>query len=133
MPKICEHEGCSNPIWSRKTMMCKNHLTSQSVTLKKKTPIKKAVQRIRQVSSKRQRQNQAYLIMRKMFLETHEMCAVFPNKEATEIHHSNGRRGEYLLDTRYWYAVSREGHLYIHNNPEWAEENGYLIKGRNSI
>ena len=35
MPKICEHEGCSNPIWSRKTMRCKNHLTSQSVTLKK--------------------------------------------------------------------------------------------------
>jgi len=35
MPKICEHKGCSNPIWSRKTMRCKNHLVSQSVTLKK--------------------------------------------------------------------------------------------------
>jgi len=35
MTKICEHEGCNNPIWSRKTMRCKNHLTSQSVTLKK--------------------------------------------------------------------------------------------------
>ena len=25
MPKICESDGCNNPIWSRKTMRCKNH------------------------------------------------------------------------------------------------------------
>jgi hypothetical protein len=132
MPKICEYDGCTNPIWSRKTMRCKMHLSSQPAT-PNKTKLKKVTQKIKQFSSKRQRQNQAYLIMRKIFLETYEHCAVFPNLQATEIHHAYGRRGEMLLDTRYWFAVSREGHSHIHSNVEWAEENGYLIKGRNSI
>lgn len=127
--KKCKTCGELKYIWSRAygCFSCSNKASqSASPPPTKKTPIK-------QISDKRQKQNQLYLTMRKVFLQTHEHCAVFPDKQATEIHHANGRRGDMLLDTRYWYAVSREGHLYVHENVEWAEENGYLIKGRNSI
>jgi len=132
MPKQCEHEGCSNSIWSRKTMRCKNHQVAKEYSSRNNTKIKRAVKRIKQVSSKRQQQNQAYLVMRKIFLDTHPNCVMYTDKPSTEIHHSAGRRGDMLLDTRYWFALSREAHVYIHANPEWAEDKGYLVKGRNS-
>lgn len=98
----------------------------------KKEEVRKRAKAIRRVSSKRTRQNQAYSVLRKMFLKQHPNCAVFPDRESAEVHHSYGRRGDMLLDTRFWFAVSREGHDKIHANPEWAEEKGFLIKGRNS-
>jgi hypothetical protein len=100
--------------------------------LKNRPSKKKIRQMVRQVSSKRARQNQAYSVARKLFLKSNPNCAVFPHLPSTEIHHSAGRRGDMLLDTRFWFAVSRQGHTRIHENPEWAEEHGFLIKGRNS-
>lgn len=32
MPKTCEYKGCSNPIWSRKTMRCKYHMIQKRNT-----------------------------------------------------------------------------------------------------
>ena len=132
MPKQCEQEGCSNNIWSRKTMRCKNHQVAKDYSSRNNSKIKRAVKRIKQVSSKRQQQNQSYLVMRKIFLDTNPNCVLYKDKPSTEIHHSAGRRGDMLLDTRYWFALCREAHMYIHANPEWAEDNGFLIKGRNS-
>ncbi len=66
------------------------------------------------------------------------MCCVFPERVATEVHHSAGRSpDEYydewaeqndiplLNDVRWWKAVSREGHQKIEMNPKWAKENGF--------
>ena len=127
MPKICEYDGCTNPIWSRKTMRCKMHLSSQPAT-PKKTKLKKVTQKIKQVSSKRQRQNQAYLIMRKMFLETHERCEKCGGV-ATDLHHKR-LRGEYFLDSTTFAALCRPCHDWVHRNPKEAKEQGWLIRGK---
>jgi hypothetical protein len=38
-----------------------------------------------------------------------------------------GREGDMLLDTRFWLAVCRADHDFLHNNPKWARVNGYLL------
>ena len=100
-----------------------------SAKYKPKTKVKKVRQKIKQVSSKRARMNQAYSVMRKLFLEQNPKCEVYPNLDATEIHHKMKRNGERLLDSTLWMAVSREGHLYIHANPKESYEKEWLIKG----
>jgi len=100
-----------------------------SAKYKPKTKTKKVRQKIKQVSSKRARMNQAYTILRRLFLEQNPKCEVYPNLNATEIHHKMKRNGERLLDSTLWMAVSREGHLYIHANPKESYEKEWLIKG----
>jgi len=97
-----------------------------------KSPIKKRAKAIKKVSDKRARQNQLYSVARRLFLEQNPNCAVYPSEKATEVHHISGRRGEKLLDTTDWLAVSRRGHNWIHANPEEAEKKGWLKQGRNS-
>jgi len=89
---------------------------------------KKPQPRIKPVSDKRKKQNSAYLLARKIFLmeDDNKYCPV-NGSLATEIHHTNGRENERLLDREYWLAVSREGHIWIHEHPEEARENGWLI------
>lgn len=124
--KPCCVEGCDNPRFAKK--LCKWH---QNLRVDRK-PVRKRAKAIKKVSDKRARQNQLYSVARRLFLEQHQNCAVFTEKKATEIHHVSGRRGEKLLDTTDWLAVSREGHTWIHNNVEQATKKGWLKEGRNS-
>lgn len=91
------------------------------------------------VSKKRAVENAKYTVKRLEFLGKPEnrICPV-TGKEATEIHHMKKRVGfadswarvnnvSLLLDTRFWLAVSREGHIWIHNNPKEATEVGFLM------
>lgn len=68
---------------------------------------------------------QVYWQMLPDFLEG-KRCPITGGK-ATEVHHMKGREGALLNDTKYWLAVSREGHIRIENNPEWAKEMGYSL------
>lgn len=131
MPKICQHEGCSNPIWSRKTMRCKLHLkyqnttsskVSQNVILKRK-PVKK-------ISDKQKKRNLEYLKVRIDYLNLHRNCQVC-GAPATDLHHKASRLGDKLTDTDYFMAVCRPCHTKIETNREWAYEKGYLIKRLN--
>lgn len=90
----------------------------------KRTPIKKA-------SDKRKDQMSLYAIKRKLFLKG-KRCVVFPERMAVDVHHARGRSGDLLLDERFWKPVCREGHMKIHDNPEWAISEGYSIS-RNKI
>jgi hypothetical protein len=90
---------------------------------------------IKQFSNKRAKRNAAYLAMRNIFLmeDANQFCPVMrkvfsKTVRATEIHHTNGRENERLTDRMYWLAVSREGHKWIHANPELAREQGWLTK-----
>lgn len=142
--KPCIIDGCKYPRWSRNSKRCKPHHQewvrdvegSESSLLRKKPDkkptIKKVRQKIKHRTSKRKRQEDLYSVMRRQFLEMNPNCAVFPNKQATEVHHMMSRRGDMLLDTRHWLACSTDGHRWIHANPKEAEEKGWLIKGRNS-
>lgn len=104
---------------------------------KKNTPIKK-------VSDKGKELNKIYLQLRKAFLNKPEnkICPV-TGKPTVEVHHMKKRRGfadeaaryeniPLLLDTRYWLAVSREGHQKIENDVEWAYEMGYSIRNNSN-
>lgn len=97
------------------------------------------------VSKKRAVENAKYTVKRLEFLGKPEnkICPV-TGKEAIEIHHKLGRIGfadqwarinnmSLLLDSRFWLAVSREGHMKIEMNPEWAKENGYSLDRLNTI
>lgn len=94
----------------------------------------KGFKAIKKVSAKRQTENEIYSQLRKVFLAKPEnkFCPVIKqlkniNVETTEVHHMRGRIGKLLLDTKHWLAVSRDGHSYIEQNPEWAKENGYSL------
>lgn len=127
MPKQCEHEGCSNPIWSRATMRCKVHQSNNYSAKKnegnklKKSPLKK-------ISDKRKKQEAAYSVLRKQFLKDNPNCEICGGV-ATEIHHKFHREGERLNDTSYFMAVDRKCHRMIHDNPEDSYRLGYLMKG----
>lgn len=92
----------------------------------KVTPQPKKKKPIRQVSKKLAAEKKTYTNMRKEFLGRFEnmFCAVFPHLPSCEIHHSRGR-GKYLNDTSTWIPVSREGHIFIEENPKIARERGF--------
>jgi len=101
----------------------------------KKKPAKSKQKPIAKFSSKRAKRNAAYLVARDLFLakEENKFCPVLAKLKnqtvsATEVHHRNGREGERLNDQEYWIGVSREGHQWIHSNPELAYEAGWLTK-----
>lgn len=77
------------------------------------------------VSTRRERENKAYATLRQVFLNG-KICPI-TGLPATEIHHTNKRNGARLNDVRYWLAVSRDGHLWIHDHPKEAREAGWLL------
>jgi len=72
------------------------------------------------VSKARWREKRRYSALKKSFLRLHLWCGVYPLHRATHVHHSRGRLGALLTDTRYWVPVSAVGHQWIHDNPEAA-------------
>lgn len=83
---------------------------------------------IKKVSEKRSVENLKYIAQRIVFLGKPEnkICPI-TKKPTTDIHHKKGRIGSLLLDERYWVALSREGHKYVEENPDWAKEHGYSL------
>lgn len=102
---------------------------------------------IRRVSLKRAKLNREYSKLKAEFLKFHPYCLYFIREygeveslvtfrggrtsngwivpESVDIHHKKGR-GKYLLDTTTWMAVSREGHIRIHNDPKHSYDMGYM-------
>lgn len=98
-----------------------------NIKLKSLNPEKKRYT-IPKVSEKRKIDNLKYSAQRIVFLGKPEnkICPI-TGWPTTEIHHKKGRIGDLFLDERYWIALSREGHQYVEENPEWAKENGYSL------
>jgi hypothetical protein len=84
---------------------------------------------IAKVSNSRKIEEMIYKSERIKFLMLPEnkVCPI-TKKPTTDVHHKKGRTGSLYLDKRYWIALSREGHIYVEENPEWAKENGYSLK-----
>lgn len=76
-------------------------------------------------SKKRAEEERIYNQLVKVFVKG-KICPV-TKKPATECHHKKGRIGKLLLDTRYWLAVSREGHKWIEEHPIEAKEKGWSL------
>jgi len=125
---ICQLEGCGNEFIASQNkygdFCSKICLDSQKNTLKNK----KARKSIKNVSTKRELENEQYKALRLEFLSRPEnkICPIMKT-ETKDIHHKKGRIGKLLLDTNYWIALSREGHRLVEENPEWAKEQGYSL------
>ena len=118
LQKFCEvHEDCI-----KASNEYKNNKYRQNSEVKKKPTS------IARVSKKRQIEELKYKVLRIEFLGKKEnrICPIF-RTETTDIHHKKGRVGSLYLDTKYWVALSREGHKLVEENPDWAKENGYSL------
>jgi len=127
--KDCKNTNCSNKFKQFNSLQkfCSPDCQSQVQGNKK----------IKQVSEKRKVENEVYSKLRKQFLDKHPICPI-TKLPTTDIHHKKGRIGfadewarnnkiSLLLDQRFWIALSREGHIKVEENPEWAKENGYSL------
>ena len=81
---------------------------------------------IRKVSKDMSKKLSEYSRFKKEFIKD-KTCPIYPHLKVTDIHHKAGRAGSFLLDTNFWLAVSRKGHMKIELNPIWAKENGYSL------
>lgn len=88
----------------------------------------KTVYKIPKVSKKRQVEQLQYQVLRTEFLSKPEnkICPI-TGRETTDIHHKKGRVGSLFLNTDFWIALSREGHKFVEENPEWSKANGYSL------
>jgi hypothetical protein len=96
--------------------------------LKKNSGIDKKHKPIKKVSDKRKLEQIIYNSERIKFLSLPEnkICPI-TKKPTTDVHHKKGRIGDLFLDKKYWVALSRDGHKFVEENPEWAKENGHSL------
>ncbi len=108
--------------------------------LKRKTPLKanpdaikswknKSRSTIKPKAAKRKVEERDYSAARRSFIARHPRCPVTWNA-ATEIHHSSRRTGKWIGLTRYWIALSSEGHRIVEDNGKWAESVGLMVRIR---
>ena len=50
------------------------------------------------------------------------------SNKLNEVHHVRGRAGSLLLDKRYWMAISKAGHRWIHAHVEEARKHGWICE-----
>lgn len=81
---------------------------------------------LNEMSEKRKEQEKLYSKISENFKYLHPDCECC-GKKATDIHHKNGRNGDRLNDSKYFMSVCRICHTYIHEHPQEARENGYLV------
>lgn len=122
MPKECEHEGCSNPVWSKG--YCQWHVKKTPIKQKSGNNLKRKP--LNKVSGKRKEQEREYSKLRKKHLEDNPTCVVCGGK-ATQVHHRlQIRYGKFLNDTSQFLSVCAADHRMIHNNVAFSIQEGYL-------
>ncbi len=81
-------------------------------------------------STKKEKQDALYKIVRDAYLKVHPQCeAAIPGicsrKGSSQIHHKKGKVGEDYLDDKYFLAVDFECHRYIEDNRQFAIGMGF--------
>tara|TARA_R110000744_G_scaffold195512_2_gene314591 strand:+ start:650 stop:1078 length:429 start_codon:yes stop_codon:yes gene_type:complete len=128
--KPCARKECENEFKPYRTTdkYCSYNCTrkSKEKSLDGKKPINKT--KIPQQSASMIKKLTKYSKLKKAFLALPEnkFCPI-TGKAADQIHHKKGRIGSLLLDTRFWLAVSHDGHRKIEEKPDWAKEMGYSL------
>lgn len=109
----------------------------QKSSLRRKTPLRrkkelKRYAKIKPVSDKRRIQNAVYVRVKKAYLEAHPICEACLHLEvenpskSEDLHHVYGRISALLCDSRFFLAVCRHHHDWIHANPNLARYLGFL-------
>lgn len=82
--------------------------------------------RIRSVSKRQSKRNREYLKVRKEFLQHNPKCQAECHWPSVEVHHTRGKIGPLLCDTRFFLAVCRRCHDWIGVNIEAARAKGWI-------
>lgn len=128
--KPCSGCGEMKMIWKNigREKFCRECYYGKSKTGVAKKP-KPTAKRIPVMSSKMEKKKAAYTVLRIKFLMDHPMCELHhPGiclQKATEVHHTEGRIEELLLDSTKWKAACRMCHNWAEMHPEEAKELGY--------
>lgn len=136
--KTCSKCGKERPIWKNvmteegRVRLCKGCAGLRSAQTnnasKSKQPKRKT---IRPRSVKRSKQERLYLAKRTKFLAEHPHCEIaipgICTSRSSEVHHTNGRDNDMLVDETFWKATCRACHQHTHLNPKEARELGNLI------
>lgn len=128
IPKKCSVSGCEKDVYSKG--LCKWHYWRDCKEKESKKKGNKIHRKVYRKSSKRQKQDKRYSILRRDFLEKFPFCEVqLPGCTlvAGEIHHKQGRLGDKYLDVTTWVAICHNCHQKIHgSHTAWAYENNFL-------
>lgn len=86
-------------------------------------------------SERRSEQYEEYRQRRRQFLNQKKWCEIRVTaqcrkyaKVATDVHHTQGREGDRLLDESKWKAGCRDCHDFLHDNPVIAYRMGLLLR-----
>ena len=108
---------------------CKKKQKPPNLKLKSLYVMPKQKKPINKVSKKKAILDAKYLVLRKEFLgkKENQICPI-TKQQTTEIHHtySGKDRSKYYLEIDTWLAVSRQGHIWIHEFSKEARGLGYL-------
>lgn len=123
---------------------CKNHLNrkvfSRGLCIEcykkdnpykfKRIPLKKKLYTIKPIANKRAKQLRTYYPLKKKFLKENPLCQIKGQHctlIATEVHHSEGRENELLLDVSKFVATCHNCHTGITKDSKEAIEKGHSI------
>lgn len=146
MIKTCEQHGtvyykqcreCLHDIAKMEKLAKKLESKNAQLIEKQRLKTKEPRKAPKKVSDKRKAENPIYSERRKIFLQG-KKCAVFPELDATEVHHMAGKRGYIdqwaydngvtaFLDERFWLAVSSDGHIKIEADTVWAKDMRFSV------
>lgn len=142
--KTCRNKGCTKvfkPFKSTEKYCSSACFYENAPKPKPRTPIKPVSEKAKGLNLKYRSKRRKF-----MFKKENKICPVSlyfmndktltaeeqldwsRNLKTTEVHHKAGRVGKLLLYVPYWLAVSRKGHTFIHDNPEFSHQKGWLIK-----
>lgn len=143
---VCTTPDCENPVENQDTGLCgtcgfemrkfeRQQEKEEQKIEKKRTMIKNHQSPIAKVSGKMAGVIVEYSKEKGIWIPG-KMCVVFPDKPAIDVHHRKGKTGyadkwartngiTLFMDKRFWYPVSREGHIKITANTQWARDNGF--------
>jgi len=120
MPKC---KVCKKVFYPKYSSLEKTCSLECHIKYNKKNPPKK----IKRVSNKRKVQEDIYNQLRKVFLNKNPKCEICGLK-SEDLHHKAGRIGNLLINTKYFMALCRKDHDYVHNNPEESKRKKWIIK-----
>jgi len=80
------------------------------------------------ISKQRRSELDEYRKASKAWLVVNGQCEGCHRGKATEVHHSRGRIHGLLNDKRYWVALCKHCHDFVHRHPQAAREAGLLCQ-----
>lgn len=94
----------------------------------KRSPLRRSTKKMRHISKRKVGLYREYSITASEYLKEHPFCQVEGCSKPSEHCHHRAGRGANLLNKEYFLAVCAKDHRFIHDNPAWAKENGYLFQ-----